>query len=195
MPKQGSQSRLNVFVALLRGVNVGGNNMIRMSSLKESFETLGFTQVTTYINSGNLVFKTKEGDARKLEKKIEQMLSKDYKLDSKVVVRSLPEMEKLVKSLPSGWSGDSRWRYNVIFLRHSIDSEEILADLPVKEDIDELTYRPGALLWSAQVKELPKSYLAKLSSRKIFQDMTVRNLNTTKKLHELMKKVDESGVH
>ena len=195
MPKQGLQSRLNVFVALLRGVNVGGNNMISMSSLKESFETLGFTQVTTYINSGNLVFKTKEGDPRKLEKKIEQMLSKDYKLDSKVVVRSLPEMEKLVKSLPSGWSGDSRWRYNVIFLRHSIDSEEIVADLPVKEDIDEITYRPGALLWSAQVKEFPKSYMAKLSSRKIFQDMTVRNLNTTKKLHELMKKVDESGVH
>lgn len=194
MPREASKSRLNVFVALLRGVNVGGNNMISMSSLKESFETIGFTQVTTYINSGNIVFQTKEGDARKLEKKIEQMLSKDYELGSKVVVRSLPEMEKLVKSLPPGWNGgDSRWRYNVIFLRHSIDSEKIVADLPVKEDVDHITYRPGTLLWSAQVSEWPRSYMAKLSSRKIFQDMTVRNLNTTKKLYELMKKVAESN--
>ena len=193
MPKQGSKSHLDVFVALLRGVNVGGNNMISMSSLKESFETIGFTQVTTYINSGNIVFKTKEGVARKLEIKIEQMLSKDYELGSKVVVRSLPEMEKLVKSLPPSWGGDSSWRYNVIFLRHSIDSEKIVADLPVKDDVDHITYRPGALLWSAQMSEWPRSYMAKLSSQKIFQDMTVRNLNTTKKLYELMKKVADNN--
>lgn len=191
MPKQGTKSRLNVFVALLRGVNVGGNNMISMSSLKESFETLGFAHVTTYINSGNIVFKTKENDARKLERKIEQMLSKDYQLDSKVVVRSLREMEKLVKSLPPSWNDDSRQRYNVMFLRHSVDSEQILADLPVKSDIDQITYRQGALLWSTQVNEFARSYLAKLSSKKIFRDMTVRNLNTTKKLYELMKKVAE----
>jgi uncharacterized protein (DUF1697 family) len=183
---KGSKS---VFVALLRGVNVGGNNMISMSSLKESFETLGFTEVTTYINSGNLIFKTKETDARKLEKKIEQMLSKDYELDSKVVLRSLPEMEKLVKSLPPSWNADSQRRYNVIFLRHSIDSEKILAELPINSDIEEVLYRPGTLLWSAQASEVARSKMVKLSSRKIFQDMTIRNLNTTKKLYELMKKV------
>ena len=66
--------RTGVFVALLRGVNVGGNNMISMSSLKESFASVGFKQVTTYINSGNIVFKSKEGDSRKLKSKIEQML-------------------------------------------------------------------------------------------------------------------------
>jgi uncharacterized protein (DUF1697 family) len=53
-----------VFVALLRGVNVGGNNMISMSSLKKSFENLGFAEVLTYINSGNIIFKSKEADAR-----------------------------------------------------------------------------------------------------------------------------------
>lgn len=181
-----------VFVALLRGVNVGGNNMVSMSSLKESFEKLGFTEVKTYINSGNIIFKAKELDARKLERKIEQMLSRDYQLDSKVVVRSLAEMEKLVKSLPPGWSGDSRWRYNVIFLRHSIDSEEILADLPIKSDIEQIFYRPGTILWSAQASEASRTNMVKLSSRKIYQDMTIRNLNTTNKLYELMKKAAET---
>ena len=190
--KQSSKSSLNVFVALLRGVNVGGNNMISMRSLKESFETMGFTHVATYINSGNIIFTTKETDARKLEKKIEQMLSKDYQLDSKVVVRSLLEMATLVQSLPASWDGDSSRRYNVIFLRHLIDSEKILADLPVKSDIEELLYRPGTLLWSAHASEAHRSNMVKLLSRKIYQDMTIRNLNTTRKLYEMMKKIAET---
>src|SRR5262245_3939949 len=191
MVTKSSKSPPNVFVALLRGVNVGGNNMINMSSLKKSFEAIGFTDVTTYINSGNIVFTTKEKDARKLEKRIEQMLAKEYELGSKVVVRSLPEMEQLVKNLPRSWNDDSRWRYNVIFLRHSIDSEDLLAELPPRSDIEQIVYRPGVLLWSAQATQLNQTTMAKLSSRKIFQDMTVRNLNTTKKLCELMKKISE----
>ena len=186
-------SRLNIYVALLRGVNVGGNNMISMSALKKSFEAMGFANVSTYINSGNIIFETKEKDARKLEKRIEQMMSRDYQLGSKVVVRSFSEMEKLVQSLPRSWGGDSSWRYNVIFLRHTIDSEDILAELPANSEIEEVVYRPGTLLWSAQAEQMSQTKMSKLSSRKISQDMTVRNLNTTKKLYELMKKAAESN--
>ena len=183
-----SKSNANVFVALLRGVNVGGNNMISMSSLKKSFEAMGFPHVSTYINSGNIIFTTKEADARKLEKKIEQMLLKEYQLDSRVVLRSLPEMEKLVRALPPKWN-DPDWRYNVIFLRHTIDSEKILDELVIKADIEEVQYHPGTVLWAAQVSEMSRTNMLKLSSRKIYQDMTVRNLNTTRKLCELMKRV------
>ena len=185
---KGSKSPLIVFVALLRGVNVGGNNMISMKSLKESFEAMGFTNVSTYINSGNIIFQSKEDDPRKLEKKIEQMLSSDYQLESKVVLRSLPEMEKLVMALPQNWGDNSDWRFNVIFLRHSIDSEKILDELPANSDIEEVLYRPGTLLWSVQASEANRSKFVKLSSRKNFKDMTVRNLNTTRKLYDLMKK-------
>jgi len=185
-----AKSVSNVFVALLRGVNVGGNNMISMSALKKSFEALGFNDVVTYINSGNIIFKSKEADARKLESKIEKMLSKEYQLDSRVVLRSLSEMEKLVKNLPRNWNDDSGWRYNVIFLRHTIDSEKILAELEVKKDIEEVVYYPGALLWRAQISELTRTNMLKLSSRKMYLDMTIRNQNTTRKLYELMKKVE-----
>src|ERR1044072_5677788 len=152
-----SKSTPNVFVALLRGVNVGGNNMISMSALKKSFETMGFTDVVTYINSGNIIFKSKEADARKLEIKIEKMLLKEFQLDSKVVLRTLAEMAKLVQSLPRDWGGDSNWRYNVIFLRHTIDSEDILAEIEVKKDIEEVVYRPGTLLWAAQGSEITRT--------------------------------------
>ena len=195
------QSPLNIFVALLRAVNVGGNNIISMRELKESFERMGFTRVSTYINSGNVIFTTngpgarklaKETDPRKLEQKIEQMLASDFKLEGKVVVRSLAEMAQLVESLPSSWNGDKDWRYNVLFLRHTIDSEKILDELTAKGDHEQIFYRPGTVLWSAQASEINRTNMQKLSSRKIFQHMTVRNLNTTKKLHELMKKVAES---
>jgi uncharacterized protein (DUF1697 family) len=63
----------------------------------------------------------------------------------------------------------------------------------VKEDVEEVVYRPGTLLWSAQVSDLNRTQMIKLSSRKIYQDMTIRNLNTTRKLCELMKKVAETS--
>jgi uncharacterized protein (DUF1697 family) len=96
--------------------------------------------------------------------------------------------------LPRSWEEESSWRHNVIFLRHTIDSEKILAELPAKSDIEEIVYRPGVLLWSAQATEYNKTQFAKLATRKIFKDMTVRNLNTTKKLYELMKKVAENDA-
>lgn len=180
------------FVALLRGVNVGGKNMIGMASLKASFQKLGFEDVATYINSGNILFNARDADVRKLERKIEAMLSKQYQLGCKVVVRSLPEMARLVKSLPRTWNGDSRWRYNVIFLRHTIDSANVLANLAPKPDIEAVVYRPGTLLWSAQVSQLTRTTMLKLTSHKLYQDMTVRNLNTTKKLYELMRDMAQS---
>ena len=188
-----NKPRVNVFVALLRGVNVGGNNIISMRELKERFEGIGFKQVSTYINSGNVIFATKETDPRKLEVKIEKMLSKDFQLDSKVVVRSLDEMERLVKSFPKSWTGDRDWRYNVMFLRHTIDSEAVLEELTTTTESEELVYRPGTLLWSAHIKDIDRTSMNKMSSRKVFREMTVRNLNTTKKLCELMRKVEDGA--
>lgn len=182
---------MSVFVALLCGVNVGGNNIISMSSLKASFEKMGFSDVSTYINSGNILFKSRERDARKLETKIEAMLSKEHKLGCRVVVRSISEMASLVENLPKNWDGDKQWKYNVIFLRHSIDSEKVLASLGPKPEIEKVVYYPGTLLWSARISDMSRTTMQKLSSQKLFQDMTVRNTNTTRKLYELMNKMLE----
>lgn len=183
---------VGIFVALLRGVNVGGKNMIRMSSLKGSFERMGFGDVATYINSGNVLFTAKEGDARKLERKVERMLSSEYRLECKVVVRSYHEMADLVESLPADWAGDGGWRHNVIFLRHAIDSEKVLDGLKPQSGIERVLYRPGTLLWSARAGDITRTAWAKLPGQKVYQDMTVRNLNTTRKLYELMKRMSES---
>ena len=181
-----------VYVALLRGINVGGNNIVPMKSLKASFEKLGFTNVTTYINSGNVLFRTKDTDPRTIEKKIERMLAGEYALPCKVVIRSADEMASLVRKLPKHWTGEKDWRYNVIFLRHAIDSKDILAEFKPKPDIEQVTYVPGTLLWSARAADITRSAMIKIASHKLFQEMTVRNLNTTKKLHDLMQKMSSN---
>ncbi len=180
--------KLNLYVALLRGVNVGGNGIVSMKALKASFEKAGFADVTTYINSGNVIFKVAEKDARKLEQKIEKILVSQYKLPSKVIVRSFVEFSRLIKSLPTSWTDDKKWKYNVIFLRQVIDSKDTLKGLDPKKGIEEAIYYPGTLLWRAKTSDLTKSSMLKINRQKIYQDMTVRNLNTTKKLFELMQK-------
>ena len=158
-----------IYVALLRGINVGGNNMIKMSALKASFERLGFKDVSTYINSGNVLFRAKEGDPRKIETKIEKMLVAEYQLPCKVVIRSAEEMANLVKRLPKDWTGDKDWRYNVIFLRHAIDSKDVIAQFKPKPGIEKLTYVPGTLLWSAQASDVTRTAMVKIASHKLFQ--------------------------
>jgi uncharacterized protein (DUF1697 family) len=177
-----------IYVALLRGINVGGNGIISMKDLKVGFEKAGFKNVVTYINSGNVVFQSSEKDPRKVEKKIETMLAKEYDFVCKVVVRNQAEIEKLLKSVPKSWKNTDR-KCNVIFLRHAIDSKDILKGLSTKSDIEEVVYKPGVLFWSALTGDLGQSTMIKLSSKPIYKEMTVRNLNTTKKIFELMSKM------
>lgn len=121
------------------------------------------------------------------------MLSREYQLESKVVVKGYSEIANLLGKLPENWNGNKDYRFNVMFLRHTVDSEDILNGVKPNEDIDEVVvYRPGALLWSARLANINQTTMAKVSSKKTFQEVTVRNLNTTLKLYELMKKLADA---
>lgn len=178
-----------VHVALLRGINVGGNNMVSMKALKASFERLGFDDVATYINSGNILFRAAEADARKVEERIDRMLAKEYGLKGRTFVRSLPEMARLQTTIVQKWKPDPQERNNVIFLRHTIDSKRVLDGVELDPGIERVLCCPGTLLWSARADGLTKSAMLKLGTRPIYQDMTVRNVNTTMKVCELMQRM------
>lgn len=157
-----------------------------MSDLKKIFEDLGFLHVRTYINSGNVIFESDMSDQREIEVVIENALAKRYPHGTKVVVRNKNEIAAVIRNLPKNWSSDRDVRHNVIFLRHSIDSKKIVADLNPKPDIEEVSYKPGVLYWSAAVATLTRTSMLKLASKEIYKEMTIRNLNTTKKIFELM---------
>lgn len=174
------------YVALLRGINVGGNNIIKMVDLVKTFEKLGFTTVRSYIQSGNVLFTAQEKDPRVVEVQLEQALTKAHKYAATVVVKSEKEIAKIIKNIPSNWDKATDIKCNVIFLRHTIDSKKILKELHPKEGIEEVTYGPGALYWSAKTNTLTRSEMIKLSRSSLYKEMTVRNLNTTKKLSDLL---------
>lgn len=178
-----------VYVALLRGINVGGNNIVSMKALKESFDRLGFEDVRTYINSGNVLFRATDADARKLEERIDRMLAHAHGLKGRTVVRSETEMARLVKTIEDEWKPDPDWKYNVIFLRHTLDPKAVLKDIALKPDVERVVCCPGTLLWSARASSMTRSAMLKLSSRPIYQEMTVRNVNTTKKILQLMERM------
>jgi uncharacterized protein (DUF1697 family) len=176
------------YVALLRGINVGGNNVIPMAALSKTFEGIELSSVKTYIQSGNVLFQTAETDPRVLEVRLERALTRAHRYEAKVVVRSLAEMAVVIEGLPSAWKrADVTMRYNVLFLRHEIDSEAILDGLSPKGNLERVSYAPGVLYWSARTSDLARTAMVKLSSKAIYKQLTVRNLNTTKKIFDLMR--------
>lgn len=183
------------YLALLRGINVGGNNIIPMAKLVESFTHLGHANVKTLIASGNVVFQTPKTDLRKLEQAIEKRLTADFAYDAKVVVKSHAEMDAIIDGLPKGWQRPSAaHRYYVIFLRHGIDRPGLVDELEPMAGVEVLTYCPGVLFWQAEISALSRSNVARLTQRKIYADVTVRNLNTTKKLAGLMAATASKGA-
>jgi uncharacterized protein (DUF1697 family) len=160
-----------------------------MASLKANFEQMGFQDVSTYINSGNVLFRAASIDGRDLARRIERTLSRKHHLKVKAVVRSYAEMTRLMKTMASAWKSDRRWRYNVIFLRPAVDSERVLEGIEIKRALERVVYCPGTLLWSARLSALGRTAMLKLSTRPVYQEMTVRNANTTTMVFALMQRM------
>jgi uncharacterized protein (DUF1697 family) len=180
------------YVALLRGVNVGGNTMVSMAALKKCCEALGFEQVRTYINSGNVIFKSPSKKPRELETRIERALTATFRHNIKVVVRSCAEMKALIERMPRTWQTPLDERRYVIFLRHTIDNPTALELFVPKPGIERLEYQPGVLFWSAKISDLAQSNMTKAVGLPLYKEMTVRNMNTTRKLFELMQEADRN---
>ncbi|MDF9839028.1 MULTISPECIES: DUF1697 domain-containing protein [unclassified Paenibacillus] len=174
-----------IYVALLRGINVGGNNIINMKLLKQTFEQAGMTSVTTYINSGNIIFAA-DHPREDLPKLLEMTIQKDFSLNIKVLIRSLDEIRTVMEALPDSWSNDDKLRSDVMFLWDEADDESVLDKLPLKPGIGTLLYVPGAVLYSVERENVIKSAMAKLIGSTVYKLMTVRNVNTTRKIYQLM---------
>ena len=174
------------YVALLRGINVGGKSIVRMADLKQCIEELGYDNVSTFIASGNVFFETPERDAAKLEPAIERALERRFKLPITVVVRSRAEVGRIVKAIPAKWIGNESVRVYVAFLRRTRDGRKLARELRPREGVDELVATKSALMWATRRDALTRSGLQKLPGSGAYKDMTLRNLNTTLKLQELL---------
>jgi len=129
-----SESR---YVALLRGINVGGRNIIKMADLRGGFEEMGLTEVTTYIESGNVMFSSKQASKAKLTEMIEQALRHAFRYDSRVIVISASELERVVAQAPHGFGKNTgRYRYDVLFVKEPLRTREAFEQVTTKPGVD-----------------------------------------------------------
>ena len=177
------------YLALLRGINVGGNNIIKMTNLKACFEDIGFTEVGTYIQSGNVLFKSAEKDKLKLTRKIEKALSERFSYKSRIVAVTHKELKKVIEGAPKGFGKDlDTYRCDVIFLKEPLTAREAMKNVRVKEGVDHAYSGRNVLYFSRLVSKASQSYLTKIIALPMYQNMTIRNWNTTTKLLALMEK-------
>ncbi|MBL8103609.1 MAG: DUF1697 domain-containing protein [Anaerolineales bacterium] len=177
-----------VYLALLRGINVGGKNIIKMVDLKASFESMGFSDVKTYIQSGNVVFASVEKDNARLTDEIEKTLSKRFNYMSRLVLVAHSEMKKIVAGAPKGFGGEpDTYRYDVIFLKEPLTPKEAMKSVSTREGVDTAHAGKQALYFSRLISRASQSHLTKIIGLPVYQNMTIRNWNTTTKLLALME--------
>ena len=169
------------YVALLRGINVGGNRKVEMKKLRHLFESLGCTNVSTYINSGNVIFESGD-DFKSVFKKIIICLEHNFDFEIPTLLKTETEIKKIAKAIPKNWGNDKNQRTDVAYLFSEIDSEKIIVELPIKKEFIDVRYVKGAIYWNVKRENVYKSNLAKLISHKLYKFMTIRNVNTTRYL-------------
>lgn len=176
------------YVALLRGINVGGNNKVSMKELKNCFEVLGFNNVQTYINSGNVIFETpmvkKEAIVKLLEKSIEDYFG--FKVICSVI--SSKELSEALKNAPEWWGADVGASHNALFVIAPSTPEIVLKEIGVtKPEYEKYMAYGQVIFWSAPVKTFGRTCFSKIVGTPVYRSITIRNINTTKKLAMLSR--------
>lgn len=171
------------YIALLRGINVGGNKKVEMPKLKKAFESLKFSNVSTYINTGNVIFET---DKKDVEALIEKALLKTFGFEIRVVVRDAKNIQKICKALPAEWTNGTEQKTDILFLWDKYDDKKSIS-LIETTSVDVLKYIDGVIAWNVSRQDLKKSGMHKFIGTVIYKHMTARNINTVRKLNELMK--------
>lgn len=173
---------MQTYVALLRGINVGGNNKVDMQELKACFENMGFTDVVTYINSGNVLFSSTKAVSAKA---IEQAIEKQFGFPVRTLVRTIDDLKKIVSKVPEAWVNDSKQKTDVLFLWDGYDNKKSLGLIKTNDAVDELVYVAGSIVWHIDKQDYNKSRMNKFIGTEVYKNMTARNINTVRKLCEL----------
>ena len=182
----GSNMKKTGYVVFLRGVNVGGKNIIKMDELKKIFEELKFTEVKTYIQSGNIIFNDYEKDKTKLVKNIDKKLYKKLNTKVNIAILTFPEFKEIIDKKPKGFGDADEKKYDVIYLTEPLKANDALKEIKTREGVDEIFKGKNVLYISRKKESLAKSYLSKIIETPVYQNITIRNWNTTKKIYDLM---------
>lgn len=177
------------YIALLRGINVSGKNKIAMPELKLAFEEIGFLNVSTYINSGNVIFSSNIQDKDELIKKSEAIITEKFMLNIPVTIVSAKDLSNILENAPEWWGTDNKEIYdNAIFVIPPTSVEEVFAAVgEAKQGYEKIAHHGNVIFWSATLKTFSKTRWSKIASSSVNTSVTIRNANTVNKLFLLTK--------
>ena len=172
-------------IAFLRGINVSGKNKISMAELKDGFEKLGFQEVKTYLNSGNVIFSSDGEDVRSFTNQIETMIKNQFGLDIPVFVILKEELEDILRNAPEWWGDENKEIYdNLIFMMPPATFAEVFNQIgEPKEELEKIRDYKEVVFWSFSRKDYQKTnWWSKTASTSISKKLTIRTANTVKKI-------------
>lgn len=173
------------YIALLRGINVGGNNKVAMPALKACFEALGFQNVQTYINSGNVIFDSSEKSLVVLVQQCEAAIEKQFGFHVVCAIIPAHELHEALAHAPQWWDNGPA-KHNALFVIAPATAEQIMAEVgEAKPEYEQVAAYGPIIFWSAPLQTFSRTRYSKIVGTKTYQSITIRNANTTKKLAAL----------
>lgn len=173
------------YIALLRGINISGKNKIAMSELKKCFAELGFAEIVTYLNSGNVIFSNAIEDKDVLSNKVQLMIRDRFHLEIPVFIILQEELAELLKNAPDWWGDDNREIYdNLIFLMPPLSYEEFYDEIGVpKAEYESVYHYKNVVFWSFSRKDYQKTnWWSKTAGSGVSGRITIRTANTVRKI-------------
>ena len=179
------------YIALLRGINVGGNNTVSMSVLRAAFKEAGFCDVSTYINSGNVFFSSDDASIEILQSRCQQIIAETFKLDIPVAVVSPKALAAALSNAPKWWDKDKELKHNAIFVIPPATVDDIIKEVgEINHEYEQAAHHGQIVFWSAPLKYFSKTKWSKFVSTSACSRVTIRNANTTKKLLQFSDKTE-----
>ena len=183
-----------IYIALLRGINVGGKNKIDMKQLKTAFTEAGFSDVLTYINSGNVIFSS-ELDETAAQAACESLIAKAFGLSIAVAILTADELADALAHAPGWWGNAPNAKHNAIFVIPPATAKAICAEVgEIKPEYEKCAYHGKLIFWSAPMETFSRTRWGTVSKRTTYQKITIRNANTAFKLAELARGFTSSSA-
>ncbi len=174
------------YAALLRGINVGGRNVIAMTDLREAFEASGLQAVRTYIQSGNVLFES-AAPRHSLEHDLEAMLERRFGLPLVVILRSRTQLRHVIEKAPNGFGREPDvYHSDVIFLKRPLTSQQAMRVVKLREGVDQAWAGTGVTYFARLSDRLARSRMSRIVGTPEYQQMTIRSWTTTTKLLRLL---------
>ena len=178
---------MNTYIAFLRGINVGGNSLIRMADLKQALLDAGLVNARTYIQSGNIIFESDQTDVDAHAAHIKQMIKQIFAMDVDAAVFSRKEWQQIIAAKPAWWGVDAAWKHNLMILIKPYDLDALHAAFDhLKPDIERVEFGNRVVYQSLLFVKFGQTTSTKIVGTPVYKQMTIRNYNTATKLLQLL---------